>query len=266
MKGDTVLNRTVFKGKFRVTGCFLQSTGYWAPPHAPHRGLDLVGDEDKTVYSPCRGVVEHAGDAGDGFGIYARIRNEDDKAYYLCHMSKIYCKAGQKIEIGDKVGVMGATGNVTGPHTHFEIRDRAGKIYSGAEVLGIPNRQGEYTLVSLKAPTSAVSAPMVHLDTPKHGAVIVADTTITGWAISPNGMARADIYLDGKQYLGSTHTLSGRPDVAAAFPRGYRHPEKSGIVFALPYGKLPKGGHTLCVAGVQETGAPVWAKVDITVR
>lgn len=263
------MTTTVFKGNFRVTGCFLQSTGYWAPPHAPHRGLDLVGDEDKTVYSPCRGVVEHAGDAGDGFGIYARVRGEDDKAYYLCHMSKIYIHAGQKIEIGDKVGIMGATGNVTGPHTHFEIRDRAGNIYSGAEVLGIPNRQGEYELIPAAASSDAVSAPaapLVHLDTPKSGAVISSDTAVTGWTISPNGMARADIYLDEKQYLGSTHTLSGRLDVAKAFPDGYKHPEKSGIVFTLPYHKLPRGGHTLCVAGVQEEGAPVWAKMDISVK
>lgn len=259
------MGKYVFKGTFRITGCYLQDWGYWTPPQKPHRGLDLVGDEDITIFSPCVGTVEHAGDAGDGFGIYVKIRNSlDGRHHYLCHMSSCTVRAGQKVGLGDKLGVMGHTGNVTGAHTHYEIRDSDGNIHSAADYLGLPNKQGSYNLTAHAEP---VCAPIVHIDTPKGGAVIDKDTEITGWAISPDGMARADIYIDGKTYIGSTHTLSGRPDVAKAYPKGYAHPGTSGIVFMLPYAKLPKGNHTLCVAGVQEHGgAPVWAQIPITVK
>lgn len=38
------------------------------------------------------------------------------------HAKKIYVKEGDKIKQGQKIGEVGATGNVTGPHLHFEIR------------------------------------------------------------------------------------------------------------------------------------------------
>lgn len=38
------------------------------------------------------------------------------------HCSKIYVNQGDTIKQGQKIGETGATGNVTGPHLHFEIR------------------------------------------------------------------------------------------------------------------------------------------------
>jgi murein DD-endopeptidase MepM/ murein hydrolase activator NlpD len=149
------MNKSVFHGIFKITGEFLQNHGAWTPA-APHRGLDMVGVISKQIFSPSKGKVEFAGNVGDGFGNYVRIRNEDGNAHYLCHMESIAVKAGQTVNYGDILGIMGATGNVTGPHTHFEIRDPQGNIHSGADYLGLPNKQGEYNdsqVVQVSIPT-----------------------------------------------------------------------------------------------------------------
>lgn len=258
------MGKYVFKGRFRVTGCFKQNWGYWSPPRAPHRGLDLVGDDDPTIYSPCIGIVEHAGNAGDGFGIYVKIHNAiDGRHHYFCHMERTFVHVGQKVGLGDRLGIMGHTGNVTGAHTHYEIRDNTGNIYSAAAYLEIANKQDTYNLTEPETPSYPA---IVHIDAPRAGAVITSDITSTGWTISANGMVRADFYIDGKTYIGSSKALCGRRDVARAFPHGYAHSGTSGIVYRIPYATLPKGRHTLWVAGVQEKGAPVWAQIPIVVR
>lgn len=135
---------SVFHGDFRITGCYLQNWGHWAPPTKPHTGLDLVGDDSKQIFAPVSGTVEHAGDAGDGFGIFVKILAADGRRHYLCHMSSTAAKEGQTVKEGDFIGVMGATGNVTGAHTHYEIRTTGTTTASPADFLGLPNKQGSY--------------------------------------------------------------------------------------------------------------------------
>ena len=57
-----------------------------------------------------------------GFGNYISIlQNDYNKALY-CHLKSYDVKIGDKIEEGQVIGVMGSTGNSTGPHLHLEIR------------------------------------------------------------------------------------------------------------------------------------------------
>ena len=138
------MNKSVFHGKFRITGIYHQITGAWTSKN-PHTGLDMVGDENSTVYSPCSGTVEYTEINSTGFGNYIRIRNIDKKRHYLCHLKSFVVIEGQKVNYGDVIGVMGATGNVTGIHTHYEIRDDNGNTYNPADYLGLPNIQGTYS-------------------------------------------------------------------------------------------------------------------------
>lgn len=43
-------------------------------------------------------------------------------AVIYAHCSKLYLKQGDVVKQGDNIAEVGATGNVTGPHLHFEIR------------------------------------------------------------------------------------------------------------------------------------------------
>lgn len=54
-------------------------------------------------------------------GNHIKIKNGDVITLYA-HCKKIYVKVGDYIKQGQEIGEVGSTGNVTGPHLHFEIR------------------------------------------------------------------------------------------------------------------------------------------------
>lgn len=136
-----------FTGKFKITCTYGQKGNYWA--NGVHQGLDLVGVSTKTVYSICNGVVERAGYDKGGFGNYVRIKEDGtENRIYLAHLAKIYVKVGQKVSYVTKIGIMGSTGNSTGPHTHVEIRRFSGgkavAKLNPATYMGVPNKKGSY--------------------------------------------------------------------------------------------------------------------------
>lgn len=62
-------------------------------------------------------------------------------------MSKITCKVGQKINRTTHLGIMGSTGNSTGKHLHYEIRNASNKYADNSDpsvYMGIPNKVGTY--------------------------------------------------------------------------------------------------------------------------
>lgn len=136
-----------FTGDFRITCEYGRKGTAWKS--GVHQGIDLVGVTNKKVYSICNGVVERAGYDKGGFGNYVRIKEDGtEKRIYLAHLDKIYVKVGQKVTYTTVVGLMGSTGNATGPHTHVEIREfkngKAVRKLNPASYMGIPNKLGTY--------------------------------------------------------------------------------------------------------------------------
>lgn len=135
-----------FKGKFKVTS----PRGYrtLGTKKEYHAGLDLVALEDKTVYAIADGKVDAVPYEAGGFGYYVRQILPDGRRLYYGHLAKgsIAVKKGQAIKQGDKLGVMGSTGNSTGAHTHLEIRPK-GVSKDSLDICaftGIPNKKGTY--------------------------------------------------------------------------------------------------------------------------
>lgn len=86
-----------------------------------HAGQDLVGPPGTPLFATGTGKVDRAGPAG-GYGNLVEIQMSDGLFTRYAHMDSIAVTVGQQVTAGTVVGVQGATGDVTGPHLHYEIR------------------------------------------------------------------------------------------------------------------------------------------------
>lgn len=91
-----------------------------------HAGTDVANAVGTPVRAAAGGAVVYAGQAGSGLaagrsGLCVILTHDVADTYYG-HLSRIDVTPGQKVKPGDVIGLMGATGNVTGPHLHFEVR------------------------------------------------------------------------------------------------------------------------------------------------
>jgi murein DD-endopeptidase MepM/ murein hydrolase activator NlpD len=86
-----------------------------------HRGVDYGAPEGTPVRTVGDGVVEFAGRMG-GYGNVVEVRHSQDRSTLYGHLSRIDVHTGQRVQQGQKLGAVGATGWATGPHLHFEFR------------------------------------------------------------------------------------------------------------------------------------------------
>ncbi|MBN2188271.1 MAG: M23 family metallopeptidase [Chitinispirillaceae bacterium] len=93
-----------------------------------HRGIDLANSIGTPIYASADGIVRFIG-TRDGFGKVVRIRHEATCLETIYgHLDSFKVKAGEKVKRGDLIGLMGNTGRSTGPHLHYEVRDRGRSI------------------------------------------------------------------------------------------------------------------------------------------
>lgn len=85
-----------------------------------HTGIDIAANTGTKFIAAGDGTVSLVSSQGD-YGNHIKIMQGDIMTLYA-HCSKIYVKEGDVIKQGQELGEVGATGNVTGPHLHFEIR------------------------------------------------------------------------------------------------------------------------------------------------
>ncbi len=86
----------------------------------PHRGIDLAGWSE--IVSPVAGVVTTNSFQAGGAGNYVNITADNGDVFKFFHLkSRSSLKVGQRVSPGTVIGVMGATGGVTGVHLHFEV-------------------------------------------------------------------------------------------------------------------------------------------------
>lgn len=86
-----------------------------------HNGTDYGAPTGTAVRSVGDGQVEMAG-WQNGFGNVVHVRHAGNRTTVYAHLSRIDVKKGQRIEQGQRIGAVGATGWATGPHLHFEFR------------------------------------------------------------------------------------------------------------------------------------------------
>ncbi len=89
-----------------------------------HGGVDIAGSgiTGKPVYATKGGRVITAVTSYTGYGIYVVIDHGNGYSSVYAHMSSRNVSTGDTVKQGQLIGRVGSTGNVTGPHLHFEIR------------------------------------------------------------------------------------------------------------------------------------------------
>jgi murein DD-endopeptidase MepM/ murein hydrolase activator NlpD len=110
-----------------ISGSYI-STGYKAGggvwSSGSHTGVDFHAATGTSVRSVGSGTVVEAG-WGGSYGNNVVIKMNDGTYTQYGHLSSIGVSVGQTVTPGQQIGLSGATGNVTGPHLHFEARTTA---------------------------------------------------------------------------------------------------------------------------------------------
>lgn len=106
-----------------------------------HSGVDFGLPAGSPIKAAGNGVVSQAGSAG-AYGIAVRIKHQKGYETLYAHMSRLASgiKPGIEVNQGQIIGYVGATGRVTGPHLHYEIRVQ-GKPVNPMEVKAAGGRQ-----------------------------------------------------------------------------------------------------------------------------
>jgi murein DD-endopeptidase MepM/ murein hydrolase activator NlpD len=88
-----------------------------------HMGIDLAAPEGSPIHVPREGVVRFAGKAG-GYGQLVIVDHGEGLETRYAHCGSLEVRAGEQVATGQRVASVGATGRATGPHLHFEVRQR----------------------------------------------------------------------------------------------------------------------------------------------
>ncbi|HSS44083.1 MAG TPA: M23 family metallopeptidase, partial [Thermoanaerobaculia bacterium] len=88
---------------------------------AYHSGLDISTRRDEPVLATAEGVVIKSGWSGD-YGKTVEIAHATGFTTVYGHLDAILVKEGQRVNRGERVGLVGSTGRSTGPHLHYEVR------------------------------------------------------------------------------------------------------------------------------------------------
>ena len=119
---------------FWISATYGQPGPHWSSGY--HTGLDFAAPEGTPLYAIDDGVVIEAG-WGGAYGNYTVIQNSDGTTAHYAHQASMGVSVGQQVSAGQQIGTLGNTGNSTGPHLHFEIRDAGGSFMDPAAYLGM---------------------------------------------------------------------------------------------------------------------------------
>lgn len=88
-----------------------------------HKGLDIAAPYGTPIYAAEAGTVYEAGEGWcGGYGNNIKIQNDDGNITVYAHQAELAAKVGDHVEKGQLIGYIGSTGDSTGNHLHFEVR------------------------------------------------------------------------------------------------------------------------------------------------
>ena len=87
-----------------------------------HSGVDFPAPTGTGIAAAAPGRVADAGWLDGGWGELVVVAHADGLRTFYAHLSRIEVRLGERVQAGFEVGRVGATGDATGPHLHFEVR------------------------------------------------------------------------------------------------------------------------------------------------
>ncbi|WP_217208789.1 M23 family metallopeptidase [Streptomyces sp. AC550_RSS872] len=109
---------TLPTSSYTITSTFGQAGAYWSSGY--HTGLDFAAPTGTLIKAVHSGTITFAGWDGS-YGYKTELTLDDGTEIWFAHQSSISVSVGQKVNTGDVIGRVGATGNVTGAHLHLEV-------------------------------------------------------------------------------------------------------------------------------------------------
>jgi murein DD-endopeptidase MepM/ murein hydrolase activator NlpD len=103
----------------RVSGVYGSQRIYNGTPKSPHSGLDVAVPKGTPVHAPAGGIVTLAEPDLYLTGGTVLVDHGHGLSSNFLHLSRLDVKVGERVERGDVIGLVGATGRATGPHMHW---------------------------------------------------------------------------------------------------------------------------------------------------
>jgi murein DD-endopeptidase MepM/ murein hydrolase activator NlpD len=98
-------------------------SGYDYSPSTNHRGIDIAGKLGNPIYAVDAGVIVYSNWNEHGYGNLIVVDHGNGWQSVYAHLSEFAKYCGDNVDQGEIIGYMGSTGNSTGPHLHFELRN-----------------------------------------------------------------------------------------------------------------------------------------------
>jgi murein DD-endopeptidase MepM/ murein hydrolase activator NlpD len=93
-----------------------------------HPGVDFPAPYGAPVHAAASGRVVHAGWDSGGYGYLVTVAHGNGVRTFYAHLSVVRARRGEWVRAGARLGNVGASGEATGPHLHFEVRVRGAAV------------------------------------------------------------------------------------------------------------------------------------------
>lgn len=128
----------IWPTKGPITGVFGSQRILNGEPRQPHFGIDVAAPVGTPVVAPAAGVVSYVGDMYFSGGTLVLDHGHRLSSSFL-HLDKVLVQVGQRIEQGEKIALVGATGRVTGAHLDWRMNWHGQRIDPGLLMGERPN-------------------------------------------------------------------------------------------------------------------------------
>lgn len=161
------INNSPIHSDSTLTAVYGETGSNWARFHT---GIDFVPygstEANLPLYSCCQGeIVEVNLTPNASLGNNVVIKESQNKYWRYCHMvtGSLQVSVGDIVNLSSVIGIMGATGNVTGVHLHLECATTQAWNYdtflNPASELGIPNERGTIIIYDGSVPPTPPPVP-----------------------------------------------------------------------------------------------------------